>query len=274
MNPILFDKYVFDRSNPIPKDLDITGAIAFNRDTKHVGHIHRLLFLFQKVFYGICRKGADPHMTHGWICLGPNPTKENQHIIAHGIFKGIKTGSRDYLSENDVTQIHLYVPKTQELKNRILKYTNQTVYNEKTSDSNFPKLGFSIPDMLKSSFHPGRKPTKRKMIRTALAITDLLKGGQVRDRKNRPRSLFCTPYVVMISQASLIINEMSQSQKEIIRGLDRKQAAEKIYQWLKNDKRSLGKKFKDNVLWQFNFRFGMTGDIVQQLNRFSEIHPS
>lgn len=272
MNPILFDKYVFDKSNPIPHDLDTTGAIAFNRDTKHVGHLHRLLFLFQKVFYGLYRKGADPHMTHGWICLNRDSEKKDHHVLAHGVFGGIKTGSRDYLTENDVTEIHLYIPKTPELRKKILKYANQTVFNPKTSDPQFPKLGFSIPDMLKSLFHPEKKPKKRTMHRTALAITDLLQGGQVRDKKNRPRSLFCTPYVMMIAQASLIIDKMSKSQKEKIRGLDRKQAAQKIYQWLKNDKRSLGKEFKENALWQFNFRFGMTGDIDQLLNRFSEIH--
>jgi hypothetical protein len=110
------------------------------------------------------------------------------------------------------------------------------------------------------------------MKRTALAIADLLQGEQVRDRKGRPRSLFCTPYVMMITQASLIINEMSGKQKARIQNMGREEAAAKIFSWLNSDTRSLGKKFKENEIWQFNFRFGMTGDAVQLLNKFSALH--
>lgn len=389
MDNLYFDRYVFDREHPIPDNLDLKGAIAFNRDENREGSLHRILFICQKIFYALFRRGADPYMTHGWVCLGRDPnnnqaivqlehgiftseeTTLRKTLVAHGVFTGIKTSTRDYLNESDVTQSYLYIPRNDHVRENILKYAHQSVYNarpdklapeqlervnelmEQLEDdtlqapdrtellklslisidhnestivlktqagcTEFVKdclyqhcgqnilhckvddeetiliiprsekqirkiaqelksalfqesLKFSIPDMIKSCFHVTKRAKKKKMQRTALAVADLLQGGQVKDKKGRPRSLYCTPYVMMVTQASLIIDEMRDSQKERIKTMGREEAAAKIFKWLNSDHRSLGVKFKENELWQFNFRFGMTGDAVQVLNKFSEIH--
>jgi hypothetical protein len=391
-NPVLFDKYVFNSGEKIPEELDLRGALCFNRDEKRASHLHRVLFLVQKIFYSIFRWGADANMTHGWICLGDEPLGQNEvirlsngrfetgpkkpkKIAAHGIFTGINTSTRDYLDNDiEVSQVHIYIPREERLRQKIVEYANQTVYNQKPApltdeqslqvkslkrilknpdsvNNNYartqllklalldinhnestiviktqlglakfvkecvdthcsrtiigcqadyntvtitPKsekkiaeitrelkctlgmkerLKFSIPDMIKGAFHPTKRPKKKKMKRTAFAIADLLRGEQVKDQKNRPLALFCTPYVMMIAQSSLIINEMSDKQITRVQNFEtRNEAAKKIYQWLSSDKRSLCQKFKANPIWQFNFRFGMTGDAVQLLDKFCEKH--
>lgn len=391
-NPVLFDKYVFNSGEKIPEDLDLSGALCFNRDEKRASHLHRVLFLVQKIFYAIFRRGADANMTHAWICLGDEPSeplevirlrngrfetcpKKPKKIAAHGIFTGINTSSRDYLdNDKEVSQVHIFIPREDRIRQKIVEYANQTVYNQKPApltdeqlqqvetfkriletpdadnknyartellklaildinhnestiviktqpelalfikecvdahcgrtiigcqaDNNTvtitPKsekkiaditrelkntlgikerLKMSIPDMMKSAFHPSTTPKKKKIKRTALAIADLVRGDQVKDRKNNPRAFFCTPYVMMIAQASLIVNEMSEKQIARVQHSEtREEAAKMIYQWLKSDRRSLGQKFKNNPIWQFNFRFGMTGDAVQLLDRFCEKH--
>ncbi len=306
---IHFDKYTFSKNQPIPDDMQLRGAIGITRDTKHANNLHRFFFVMQKVYHKVHRmKDHDANLCHGMVLLdfkakditaGLSPVTEEptrkkgrapkkptvkrvidpnkkMQYLAHGVFRGIVRSHRDYLEDKDCTELVVYIPKNEKLRERIAKFAEQSSVEarderanaaKRKKDKKAPRIAinpFSIPDMLKSFFHFGTKPTERKMRRTALAVTDLLQGHMPMDRKGHNRGYFCMPYAMTILQSAMIAETLEESEIEEIGKMERKAAAEFIYKKIKDH--------ADDPFWTFDSRFGMSGRSGKLMDQYSTIH--
>ena len=210
----------------------LSGSIGITRDTKKKGWLHPLLNKGQRLNSFFQGRNADPAMAHGMIILKNAVKKEGEDkihpfVFAHSVFQGIQTAKRDYLQEDEVTELIIYRPKDAHIRELFCKNAYKTAYVNKrelaTPESPQQKSPFSIWDLLSSIFRNkkheacakyGTQPSKRMMKRTALLMADLLLGNQILNRKGNPRALFCMPYAVGILQGSLIMKALDEVGEE------------------------------------------------------------
>lgn len=264
----MFTKFVVSKSQSIPFHVNLEGAVAFTRDTKHVGALHKFFYYLQNAYYNMHRKKAcDANLCHGMIFLKKGLKDDKTVLIAHSVFKGIVTSDRNYLEDPDLTELVIYVPSDKKTRSIMVKFAEQTSKNPKmhTWKKN-TYMPFSLKDLLLSLFHSNDNPSKEKMSRTVLATIDLIQGHFITNRRKKPKGLFCTPYAMTLLQSASITSKLSKEEEFLLKTAPRERAAKKLYQWLNDTNHSLGKEFQRNRLWQFDTRYGMSGKAAALLD--------
>lgn len=252
MNNISFNKIVLKANQSLPVDstgkvIDLSGSIALTRDSKPRGRfLHCLIWLIQKIHAVLFGKKVDPFMMHGLLILGNDPKKEDHLIIAHSVFSGIQTASRNYLKMSDVTEMVIYIPKDEKLRQMLINYGFQTAYTAPQFRKENRLYGkehpqFSIYDMATSAFNCRRgAKTKEAISRISYVAADLLLGNQILDKKGKPASFYCTPYIFSMLQASALIRGLKQREvKRMIKGHSRDQIAGIIASKIQNPRSGL-----------------------------------
>jgi hypothetical protein len=284
----LFDRIELPAKGSLPKGLDLSGSIAITRDKNHLGWLHQLIYIAQKISAWLFNRKADHELAHGMIVLqhDKNPNKKDHLIIAHSVFDGVHTSSRNYLADEYVTHLIIYIPKDKKLRELLVKYGNQTAYNPKVKGEDgktAKKLPeFSICDMIRSLCYNRRYTneatrSEKVMHRISGVVTDLLLGNQILNKKNRIRNFFCMPYASTILQGSILINSMSQTEIDSLKGNfigpdRREKIAKVIFNRIsnKNMDDSLSRTFWENRLCRWNTRFIMSSTASATLDRVSE----
>lgn len=238
----------------------LAGSIAITRDTKHVGWAHKLIYygqLIQSKLFGRSHN-LDANLCHSMILLGaPKQKKEGEKhpfLLAHSAFEGVCTSKHDYLADNDVTEIVVYRPVDEKIRQLFQEHCDQTAYVgiEKLRKPISPevKSTFSFGGLVRS-FFLNRKhkvcnmPPKIAMERTAYVVADLLLGNQLLDKEGKPKSFFCSAYATSVLQGTFIINDLQiadeRARTQFLKAADgaaslnRKELAEKILGSFSND---------------------------------------
>lgn len=284
--PILeFDKYVFKKNEVIPKNLDLRGAIIVERDTKHHGFLHVLLWIFQKIHAFFCgTKGVDSNMGHGSIIMG-HGKRENELLINHSaLSRGVATSKLNFTTHKLSTEIYIYVPKNNALKDMVATHCAQTCYDRnglhgRVSQKNMSR--FSVADMMAAPFCRMRKnPNESTLRRTAAVVTDLLMGQQfLNARGNAPQNFFCTPYIASLLVGSHLIQNLKEGEKELLlekrsgEKRTRKEVADLIYHSIskKIPTNSLSAAYWENEICRQNLRYLMSGQFVRMLDNSSTL---
>ncbi|NGX42332.1 MAG: hypothetical protein K940chlam7_00610 [Chlamydiae bacterium] len=276
----LFEKIVLDTSKGVPTDLngnkiDLSGCIAITRDTKHKGILHILIWVAQKIHsFLFGRRNTDANLVHTSIILKSDGKKEKPDhlVLAHALLGGIHTTSQSYFNKKDerVTEFVVWRPIDPKLQELLLKHADQTVFNKKREeqegvDYRIRKAGFGIVDMIGSTFRSTSKtPSQGAISRTANVVADLLLGNQILDKKGeKPHQFFCTPYVMSVLQGSLLIQALSDENKEkLLHDEDgntrsREELAHIIYCKIsqKSDASTISKAYWNSRICQLNARY-------------------
>lgn len=281
-----FVRYVLPYNSELPRDIDFSGSISINHDRNHVGWLHILVWIVQKIHSWVFGRTIDADFVHGLIITGRdrNPAKPNNLLIAHSAFTGIKSASHDYLhdKDGDITEMYIYVPKDPRLRQLLSKFGQQTVYiPEKFLEREQPpraKPSFSICDMLESILHnrPLTKNSRRglkEIARNANVVADLILGNQLLNKRETARPYFCTAYAYTVLQGSMLVASLTDQEIEQIKQSERgprtrAEVAAIIYQRLRtqNPLDALSKTFWTNPLCQVNSRFLLSGYAQQVLD--------
>jgi hypothetical protein len=259
IHPIHFDKYVFRKGEVIPPELDLRGSIAVTRDSKHQTILHVIFFIAQKIHNFLFGRRDDANMAHWAIILEKSPHDPQTHHMSHSNFPFIQKNTRSYLNPNskhsrDITELIIYIPKNPLLRAQIAQTAEETVREENKSP-------FSIGDIVQSFFNkPSVNPSKRTIRRTSLATADALHHDLFKNRRNQPRSLFCTAYASFIGQSSILINSLTQDEKDELSALSRDDLAKKLYKRIKrqNPEDALSCAYWQNPICRLNSRFAMS----------------
>jgi hypothetical protein len=205
----------------LPEGIELRGCIAFTKDTRRRTLFNIMVSLAQKLHAFIFnRKDDDTNVCHGFLIMNCDDKRPNNLIISHSTIKGIRTTSRNYLIDPAATEIVIYVPKEKALRDLIERYGHQTAYtdpafrtdgNTKNERMEMPK--FSFKDLISSIFHKKESKSSKVKKRTSYVVTDLLMGQQIKNRLNRPKPFFCSPYVLSVLQVSLLLKQLSEEQK-------------------------------------------------------------
>ena len=227
---------VIDDSREREKLLDtdfFRGSIAFSRDVRHVTAIHKIIFVFQKILALLTRRlhTVDANICHGMVIVGKGiPGKKgviHPFIVAEALFDGVQTRNADYLQDKDVTNILIYRPRDEKLRDIFQKNAYRTAIIKKKEYQppgyTTQKHEFSLRKMA-TSFLFNRKhrvcgrygavpeSLKRK---TASIVADMLQHSQPLDREGNLDSFFCTSYASTILQGSIIMRALDDVDEEV-----------------------------------------------------------
>lgn len=280
---IEFDKYVLKKHDVIPKDLDLRGAIIIERDTKHQGFLHFLLWIAQKIHAFFCgTKGVDINLCHGSIIMGRGQ-KPNDLIVNHSaLSRGIATSKLNHTEHKQVTGCVIYVPKNQALRDIVFEYSKQTCYDSRGKYGNVVKKNlaeFSVGDMVGSLFHGMKKnPSEDVKRRTAKVVADLLMGNQLLDHSGKKKhKFFCVPYVSSLLVGSHLILSLEEGEKEWLLQKNngtkrsRSEVAHLIYHSIRKKipTNSLSKAYWDNEISRQDLRFLISGQFARIIDKVS-----
>lgn len=270
--PILFDKYVIPKGGSIPSYLNVRGAIAITQDKRHKGILHFIFYIIQKIHNYLFGRTDNVSLAHGMVIWGKDGNRPNNLLISHvhKFKKGIVTSSANYLDASnpdnfDVTHLVIWIPRDENLREILAKNAEQSAFNPKNPNNRIKEPAkFSVPDILRTIFtsQVHLRPPEDSMKRIALAVADLLLDRHLHNKRNCPRDLYCTPYTMILLQSSLLMEAMSDKDRnEIVEGGDRKMIASRICQRLKtyNSKDPISKIFWKNNLFCLNNRFCTSG---------------
>lgn len=257
---------------------NLSGAIAFTADRKSTGWLHKLIYLVQITYYKLFGKKSEsinPALMHGVIIVQKEAISD-KFTIAHSVFSGIKTGIRDYPSEQDVTGMVIYCPKDQQLQQAIKDAALQTSFTPQKHRKaiSFEKYndqmgGFSIPDMVKSLFSRQSPTTYSDRVkkRLSFAVADLAKGNVFLDRKGKPKSYFCTPYALTVVQSALLLQTLTAEEKQY----DRESLANHVFKAITgSEKNRISECFNACPLLQLDGRYAMTAFTAHVLDQASK----
>lgn len=246
----LFDKIVVKKDEKIPDNLDIEGCVCITRDTKHSTFLHALIWIVQKIHNLIFgkTKTCDANLVHGQVILHRDERegKKNNLVCAHSDAKGVRTYSWNRLEDDHITEMVIYRPKSEALRQLIIKHANQTAHNPKAknTDKKIKRAKFATFDMIGSFFRKNHKSPapSRGRKRTATIVADLLLDKQISNHEGKPQRYFCNAYMMAVLQGSYLISGLSKEYKEELTengSLDRKALAEKIYQKFRDEKKQV-----------------------------------
>lgn len=281
---IQFDKYIFKKHDNIPQDLDLRGAIVIERDTNHRGFLHFLLWIAQKIYAFFFSKKVDANLGHTSIIMGRG-LKPNDLIYNHSsVSYGIGTSKLNHKAHKQVTEIIIYVPKSQELKDLLFEYAKQTCHDSRGKYGNVPKeqMGkFSTGDMLGSVFHGLKKhPSEEVLKRTANTVTDLLMGQRLlNEQGKKSQNLFCTPYVASLLVGTHLIQSLKPGEKELLLEKEdgskrsRREVSSLIYHSIKTKipTNSLSRAYWNNKISYQNLRFLTSAQFARILDKTSTL---
>ena len=263
---------------------DLIGSVALTIDSNHVGWLHVVIFIFQylnAIFTG--QERTNLNLCHGEIIIDLNNKagKEGQLILAHSLFGGIKTTSDDYRKDKEITGIRFYLPVNERIKQLILKLANQTATDFRTEkldpkspdfESRFKKeVGkFSAFDALTAIFHRQViKPNPQVQQQLALFTADLIKGTKLLDANGEKAALYCTAYMLVITQGASLISALKEEELEELKNLPREEIAKYLVERIqKNDSRDLlSKIYWDNDFMQLDARHSMSYKVADLLDK-------
>lgn len=263
---LLFDKYIICKNPSVEKDYIVKkieedgnareltgdekddvlcgemlgGSIAFSKDENRVGWLHKLCYiaqLFHKFITGHFKK-TDAYVCHGYIITGkgiPNSIAVHPYMVCDPLFKGIVRTSADYLQDNEVTEVQIFKPKDEKLRQRIKEYATMTAFPKmaetdkgKTDITQWKyyingcaklKAKFSFANLVISPFFNGRhivskNPSNRVLMRTSYLIADFMKKNQIMDENGKLQGFFCSSYVSTVLQGSFIMNKLLEVYKD------------------------------------------------------------
>jgi hypothetical protein len=319
----LFEKYTIDKTytikrtnadgsttiidDPIEKErlLDsdyFKGSITFSRDVRHYTWIHKIIFLFQKIQSWMTGRAykTDADVCHGAIILGKGRQKENKphpFLVAHALTNGVVTSNWDALQDKDVTEILIYRPVDEKMREIYRKNAVRTAFvpvkEFRTAESPLKKHNVTLWDMFSTIFH--NRPhsvcskhgpiCKRMKKRTAAIVADCLLGNQPLNDKEKPESFFCASYLSTMLQGSLFMRALdegiSEGQKKHFLNDDKNYPLKRCH-LIKKIQHALEKEDKDDVvakrLWEvysrsklarFDTKYTMSAYTVKKLDKLS-----
>lgn len=330
-----FDVYTCKNVQELRALGDIKGCVAITRDADTKGILHMIFYIAQVIhrfFLSFFRDTSnfDAKLCHGLVLMGwdAHKDREDRIVVAHAVFSGIKTGSRNYFNDYDVTELVVYKPRDPKLRDLIVRNANQTASKEGVhnnlpniaqhtelapkpletpyisiledglpseisapQNNNVPKhselspkptespylsnpedvkpleskqqldrgptsleddmngdnceggcrirkADFSIIDLAMSLFQrPDAEPTKKMQRRLAIAVADLVVGGQIfkeMGEESKPQEYFCIPYMTVILQSSMLMNKLSEEEVATLKGIaDREERIQAIFNRIK-----------------------------------------
>jgi hypothetical protein len=272
-----------------------SGSIAFSRDTAHKGWLHRLVYMIQAAaaFLSGRQKKLDSNLCHGMVIIDAGKKSDAlpyPFLITHSVFEGIRTANRDYLRAPDVTQLVIYRPVLESVRNNVKTFALRTAYVEKkefrTEQSPKRKPKFSVLDLATSILFQKRHKhrvrlhktpmPRRTMERTGYLVADVLLGNQILNRRNKPKALFCSAYATYVLQGGLFLDQMSffsdDDKNNFVGTLSREQLAKKIVSVFKGEgddpfSRSLRKLYLENKIARYDARHSVSSNIARTLNK-------
>lgn len=277
----LFEKIVIKAGTDIPENLDVRGCIAFTRDKKLVGFLHKLIYLVQKILAIFHRRPLfDPYMMHGVIVLEKDKRRPGRLIVSHAVKHKdaeIKSDSTDHIHKNEVTEMIFYRPRNPKLIELLANYGAQTCFpshipeNERGSAGNRGRGKFSIPTMIACVFVP---PTLRRHAdkRIAMIAADLLLKNQLKTVNGKKQeSFFCTPYALAVLQGSVIVNAIPEAEKEkLIQLNDRAKITDAIFRRYKEKTQDpISKTYWENKILRIKTRFASSAQVCEVLDSLS-----
>jgi hypothetical protein len=302
LNPIqepLFEKYIWKKENNQLYDcqnqlvspdspVEFSGCFAITRDTKHTGWLHKLICLAQKIHSFLFRRqNVDTNYSHGLIIVDGN-SQSSKFTLAHAVIgRGICTTSRDYLKDDDITEIVIWKPRDPTIRESLKNHALQTAYTDErfrkpAIDYGKKKIDFSVVKMGLSVFG-NRQEKQRKSIqeRVSHIAADLLLGNQLGDRHGVPERMFCIPYVFSVLQGTLLVNSLSEDEKKALQtnpenrnSLEHRNAiANRINERLKTHKLGdpLAATYWNNPLFTHDSSLLMSCDAAKTLDQLSNI---
>lgn len=276
-----FDKIIWSKKgctvNGETKDIktiDLAGSLVFTQDTTVTGPFHVLIHFAQRLYFllfGHKNKPINPFLMHGMIIL--NRQDDGKILYAHSSFGGIKTGCKKYLDEPDVTELVIYRPKDDALRGRISTLARQSAYVPPKHRSGQKGLDldaagrFSYLDNIRSFFIKKQYPvidSQRIKKRLSHAVDDLYHGRTILNRKGKPRDFFCTPYVLTILQAAVLLQNLSDEDAKA----HPNDLANHVFTKLNNsdDNDPIRKCFLEHSFMQLDGRFTMTAYAARVLD--------
>jgi len=293
----MFTKYVYAKNDTIP-DIDFAGSIAFTRDSRSKGIVHKLIKSCQTVHSKCHSKTTDIYMCHGLIIMDDETKHEfkneedrqsNSFVVAHGVFDGIRTSKRNYLKDRDVTEIVIYKPNDEVLRKLIIDNIGKSVfdvakYRKCMNDGIVCELGkapFSYKDMITAlsrfyeikEYHKDHITSKilYSVRRICYIVADLIKGNQILSGSGKTlRSFFCTPYAIANIKASIIMHIIGENEINHLKELDRETITDILENLLVNKKDSeLYKKYWETALLRSCDRFIFSCYACDALNALS-----
>ena len=316
-----FEKYIIDRQyhigkmenngsiTPLPLDesqrlLDsnfFSGSLAFSRDNRHTGWLHKLIYLVQRIVALFTRAhNVDLDLCHGMVILqqGIKTASAPCHpfLIAHSAFEGIRTANRDYLSEPDVIELVIYRPREQGVRELYKIYAEKTAFVEDPARRSFfsptQKARFSIGDMLVSVFQRKRHAIYERQRtndsitnRISYLVADFMLQNQILNASGKPMAFDCSAYATSVLQGTVLLYGLrSHTMKDITDfmrrsggdGLDRKRLARTIKQCFLKDNpidavaHSLYEVFRQNKLTNYNSQYAMSAFAARMLDKLSQ----
>ena len=279
-----------------------SGSICFTRDANPRVWLHKLIFFSQWLHSHIFRRKShiDPHIIHSAILLSPGRknAKAPNHpfLVAHAAVKGIRVANRDYLHEKNVTELIVYRPVDEAVRELYKQYAETTAFVKKAERRTFfspsQKARYSGWDMFVSLFHnikhtlyQKRPPLhSKKTRRTAYLVTDFLLQNQILDQKGKLKPLFCTAYAIYVLQGTLLLHGLRERKiGEIARfiheqagpNLSRDKLAKKVQECFEYDHpndpvaHDLWEAFQSNKLFYYDSRYAMSAYTAELLDSLS-----
>ncbi len=278
------------------------GSIAITRDTKHVGFLHQAIYLLQRIHAYLFERShnADPNMCHGMIILdqGEKKAGDSHHpfLIAHSSGGGVRTANRDYINDHEATEVFVYRPIDEEIRQLYKNYAEKTAFVEKKEKRTFfsprEKCPFSFWDSITSFFrnekspvYDNEKPIDRAAAkRAAYLVTDFLLQSQIKDSRCRPKGLFCSAYATIVLQGTLLLHALKgYKSPEILHfihenagpELSRERLVRKVYQSFVHDSaqdpiaHTLWLAYRKNKLTRIDSQYAMPIYITKTLDKLS-----
>lgn len=282
----LFDKIVLKAKSSLPEDLDLKGCIAFTRDTNHKGWLHQLVYIVQKIIACLSRKNAffDTNLSHGFVVLDKDKNKKDYLLLSHAVIgkTSIRTASRNYLQEDDVTELVIYRPRNQNVRELIAKYGAQTAYTdpkylpeaEREAGAKKGKGQFSLSNMIASLFVRQKLRDKADK-RMAYLAADLLLGNQFKTVNGKEqKAMFCSAYALAVIQGSVLINALTEADREALVQLkDRAQIANAIFgKFKQKSDGAVSKAYWEDKVLRIKTNYATSAHIGEVLNTISDPH--
>jgi hypothetical protein len=270
---IAFEKIVLTKDKEPTRDL--RGSAALTIDEHHTGWLHILIYVGQVLNAFFTGKKMDSvNLCHGEVILGvnPSPGKQDQLLLAHGLFNGIKTTSEDHKKDEVITGINIYRPVDERMRDLFAQFAEQTAVNFKKEGID-PKskdfksrlrkeVGqFSIKDMIFSVFHKQViKPAEDLQKQAAFAAADLLKGDKLLDENGNLASYYCTGYLMTLMQGTALVSALSDKEQETLKGKSREEIAQLLVSRIKEKQEGdhLAATYWENEFMQVDARFTMS----------------
>jgi hypothetical protein len=250
-----------DRDNEVHRPDFFAGSMAISRNPEHTSKVHKTIYTIQSVNSKVFRSnvsGLDVILCHAMIILGDGKASEQYPVhpfsIAHAdLVPGIFIEDSDPLQQDDVSELIIYRPIQEEIRNLYKQYAMQTASTTSTNNLRarvFRRIEgrYSLYDAATAMFTrtvissgSSNSFLDRQMTqKTASLIADLLLNEPIKNRWGLRRNFICSGYANSVLQGAIFIRELNKHEKSVVldflqddgQVLSRKRLVDKIYRSL------------------------------------------